>query len=323
MVASHAVRCQSVAGAVDAHAEEGFVGRLRRETRLLLERGTLAAASEKCEQQPSRLLLSELGSAELAELFVRVEALVAAVDGLADRPSSSAPPSERELAPVREEYRRFLKALERVAHQVLGPDALPLSRTRWWVPLLKRWRYYVCSLFSWGLLPEEVVVEVAALLRDHGAVGMVDPLAGSGWHARLWRDFGGLRVVALDAYAFRPLDWTEVKVVPDSRAVPGGAIPPASQEGRGADSETWALYLSWPPHTPETVGLDLLRQWPSSLLVYLGERGDPAAGEEGVTGGRSLLEAIERDWEPLRTWSIPCWPGYSDDLTVYRRKSRV
>lgn len=42
----------------------------------------------------------------------------------------------------------------------------------------------------------------------------------------------------------------------------------------------WALFLSWPPHTPEAVGSDLLRRWPGEFVAFLGERGDALAGED-------------------------------------------
>ena len=175
-----------------------------------------------------------------------------------------------------------------------------------------RWRYHVCAYFSWGLLPEGVAAEVASTLRGLGAGGLVDPLAGSGWHARLLADCG-LAVCALDNYPVRPVAWCDVRVVADARS--------EADWGSGRSLEelsAWALLLSWPPHSPETVGQDLLCRWPGRFLVYLGERG---AGElEGVTGGRALTDAIAAEWEPVRSWPIPRWPGYEDDLTLYRRR---
>merc|ERR1712039_842144 len=96
-------------------------------------------------------------------------------------------------------------------------------------------------------------------------------------------------------------------------------------DDRGAPGVArWALHLSWPPHTPETVGIDLLRRWPGDVLIYLGERSvNLENGDEGVTGGRLFLDELEEHWERVETWKIPCWPGYNDDLTVYKRKKLV
>jgi len=235
------------------------------------------------------------------------------------------PPGAEALLEVREAYSAFLASLEDVYQAIFGDAARPFSQTRWWAPVYLRWRYHVCSLFSWGLVPEAVVAEAAGVLRGLGAGGLVDPLAGSGWHARLWqdhileapKDVGRMQVVALDSYPVRPVPWVGVEVVADSREVPGWGVEGAA-EGGGRPLRAWALFLSWPPHSPERVGLELLQRWPGEFLVYVGERG--GWDEEGLTGGRALLDAIRADWEPVRSWAIPRWPGYEDDLTVYRRR---
>ncbi|CAE8730733.1 unnamed protein product, partial [Polarella glacialis] len=142
----------------------------------------------------------------------------------------------------------------------------------------------------------------------------------SGWHAHLWHTIGGLETVSMDSYSVRPVAWSEVKVVSDARTVADWGL---DSSGPNSDVGKWALHLSWPPHSPDTVGLDLLQRWPGSFLVFIGERGlNGEAGDEGVTGGKSLLDAIDQGWEPLRTWALPRWPGYLDDMTLYRRRLR-
>ncbi|CAJ1359728.1 unnamed protein product, partial [Effrenium voratum] len=245
---------------------------------------------------------------ELLDLRQKVQDLVKHVDQLACEDGAKIPDAQ-EFSDVRRAYMKFIQALKAVNDSVLGSK--PLSSTCGWAPVLLRWRYYVCSLFSWGLLTEDAVQEAGALLRSAGVQGLVDPLAGSGWHARLWHEVTRLDTVALDSYSVRPVAWHQVLVVTDSRTAEWGL--PA-----GTDLSSWALLLSWPPHSPETVGLDLLRAWGGNFLVYVGEQADD--DDMGLTGGRALLEALERDWEPVQCWSIPCWPGFADLMTVYSRR---
>ncbi|CAE7539739.1 unnamed protein product, partial [Symbiodinium pilosum] len=54
----------------------------------------------------------------------------------------------------------------------------------------------------------------------------------------------------------------------------------------------WALLLSWPPHSPETVGYDLLEKFEGNYFLYLGEQEDLRVGDMGLTGGRELLSKI-------------------------------
>lgn len=262
----------------------------------------------------------------MAELFSRVEALVVTVDNLAEEsPSSrslrpSTPlPGTADLAKVREAWAALLCAVADVERCIMGASGRPVAETRWWAQVILRWRYYVCGLFSWGLLPEDEVAEAAQLLRAHGCLGVIDPAAGSGWHARLWLEAGGLAAVAMDTSPANFVPWAEVAVVSDARLERKWGL----SGGEAAAVERWALHLSWPPHFPETVGVDLLKRWPGLFVVYLGEHEAPcpADGEdEETTGGRLLLDELSARWEPLQAWTIPRWPGCGDTLTVYRRK---
>eukprot|EP00439_Symbiodinium_sp_Y106_P023247 s294_g2.t2 len=211
---------------------------------------------------------------------------------------------------VRLAYRDFTEALEALSVSVLGQGARPLATTRSWVPLLRRWRYYVCSLFSWGLLTEQAVAEAADVLKVLDVVGIIDPLAGSGWHALLWREVGGLSVLAMDSYAVRPVAWAPVAVLEDSRTAMRHLQPP--------DISRWALFLSWPPHSPDTVGSDLLEKFEGTYFLYLGEEEDPNAGDAGLTGGHQLLSRIEKEgsWMIAVTILAQLTPGLALDLTI-------
>lgn len=289
---------------------------MHQETRTLLQLMQLshnesASGVNLKEARSTQEIIEELGAPEMAALFTSVEALVAAVDSLAlEEPV----PHQLEVLRVIVAYGAFLGALKVVDQAIAVPGSRPFSSMRWWPRLLQRWRYHVCSFFSWGLLPENVVEEVSKVLLDLGAVGLVDPLAASGWHARLWQDVGHLTVVAIDSYPIRPVAWTNVRVA-DARTVPGFGV-----SGNGVSLHPWALFLSWPPHSPETVGLDLLRRWEGDFVIYLGEHWMEEDEDEGLTGGKALLEAIGSGWEPMQVWPIPQWPGYNDTLTLYRRK---
>lgn len=319
MVGRHGRRCPSSLQC-EVKQPDKFADRLRKETQILLSR-QLGMAAEGC---PIPDALIGLQAPELVELFRHVEELVAAVDALAaDWPARHWGPSRIPgvaVAPVRATYSDLLQSVGAVSEAIMGLHARPMAETQWWAPLLTRWRYYVCSLYSWGLLPEPVVQQAADLLRELKVAGVVDPLAGSGWHARLWQDAGNVGAVALDAFALQPVSWTKVQIVEDSRNMPSWGLDINGASG----IDRWALFLSWPPHSPETVGVDLLRRWPGRVLVYLGERGMADAlgghGDDGLTGGRALLEELDAKWKPLRSWAIPQWPGYGDDMTIYVRK---
>ncbi|CAK9098442.1 unnamed protein product [Durusdinium trenchii] len=239
---------------------------------------------------------------ELVELHDRVKELVDLVDQL------KKDEVEAQLPAVRQAYHDFALALDVVSRGVLGQK--PLRTTASWAPLLLRFRYYICSLFSWGLLTEEVAQEAAKVLKELGVKGVVDPLAGSGWQAMLWEVAGGLHVIALDSYEAKSVAWSGVKLVTDSRR--------ALAEPIDGDLTSWALLLSWPPHSPESVGLDLLRVWHGEFLIYLGERA--LDDDDGPWPGQSLLDAIQDDWDLLQRYRIPSWPGCKDDLTIYRRR---
>ncbi|CAE7265680.1 unnamed protein product [Symbiodinium sp. CCMP2592] len=232
---------------------------------------------------------------ELAKVFHKVQELVRLVDDLQCTNDLSLQVQSSKRDAVRLAYRDFTEALEALSVSVLGQGARPLATTRSWVPLLRRWRYYVCSLFSWGLLTEQAVAEAADVLKVLDVVGILDPLAGSGWHALLWQEVGGLSVLAMDSYAVRPVAWAPVAVVEDSRTAIRRLQPP--------DISRWALFLSWPPHSPDTVGSDLLEKFEGTYFLYLGEEEDPNAGDAGLTGGHQLLSRIEK----------ACWGGFTYD----------
>eukprot|EP00439_Symbiodinium_sp_Y106_P024015 s294_g2.t3 len=247
---------------------------------------------------------------ELAKVFHKVQELVRLVDDLQCTHDLSLQVQSAKRDAVRLAYRDFTEALEALSVSVLGQGARPLATTRSWVPLLRRWRYYVCSLFSWGLLTEQAVAEAADVLKVLDVVGIIDPLAGSGWHALLWREVGGLSVLAMDSYAVRPVAWAPVAVLEDSRTAMRHLQPP--------DISRWALFLSWPPHSPDTVGSDLLEKFEGTYFLYLGEEEDPNAGDAGLTGGHQLLSRIEKEgsWMIAVTILAQLTPGLALDLTI-------
>jgi len=164
------------------------------------------------------------------------------------------------------------------------------------------------------------VEEIAELLRSYGVVGVVDPLAASGWHALLWHAVGRFMTVAFDVYSQRSVAWFPLSVA-DARDGAVGAWNLGDHSGRG-----WALLLSWPPHT-QNLGVDLLQQWPGDYLVYVGERDSGMMYEEisevndrVLVAGLDFLTTLNTSWEAVKSWQIPRWPGLWDDATLYRRK---
>eukprot|EP00434_Breviolum_minutum_P039811 symbB.v1.2.035362.t2/scaffold4742.1/size35533/2 len=234
---------------------------------------------------------------EMQELQRRVEDLIKLVDEF-DAKDASTPVSTEELIPVRKAYDAFAESLEMVSAAVL--ESKPLSVTSAWAPLLLRFRYYLCGLFSWGVLTEKVIREVSEELNRRGAEGLCDPLAGTGWHARLFEEVGHFPVLAMDSNAgvLGAVRWhSAVKVVADSRTTAWHNVSNVSR---------WVLLLSWPPHSPEPIGHDLLQEWPGHWVIYLGEK--EIEEEMGIDKGLRLMEELRSNhWEPLKTWPVVRW----------------
>jgi hypothetical protein len=147
--------------------------------------------------------------------------------------------------------------------------------------------------FSWAVPSPEAV----------RAISEVGPLieigAGTGYWAWLLKQ-AGVDIIAFDRAPDAPPHWTEV-----SR---GGPERIGEHPGR-------SLFLCWPP-MGETMAAQCLERFRGERVVSIGE-----AGEGARTGDARFRSLLAERFELEREVAIPQWPGYSDRVRVYLKRS--
>jgi len=194
-------------------------------------------------------------------------------------------------------------------------------------------RNALAPCFAFPLLGGSEAAALAAQLRSLGASRVVDPMAGTGLHARLLHA-AGLEVRASDV---RPSEgiaggagWWPVDVRSAEEALvasPAGASSHAVADGdagagcadgvaAGGDTSAaaaaTALLLSWPPSS-SPAGLVALRRFGGGLVVLIGDRGR-------WTGCQGLHGELAQHWEEVWRLDILRWPRMEDDVRVFRRR---
>mmetsp|Transcript_27401 Transcript_27401/g.60597 ORF Transcript_27401/g.60597 Transcript_27401/m.60597 type:complete len:322 (-) Transcript_27401:69-1034(-) len=164
-------------------------------------------------------------------------------------------------------------------------------------------RSVICTVFGWSLVCTDDLTAAGSVLLEHGITRLVDPAAGSGWHALLWSRLG-FDVDARDAYKF-PIQWTIIQRIPVARS-------------SLATNASTALFLSWPPHSPDDVGLQALEAFSGSLLLYVGESSFDSAYE-----ANGFHSALATDWEVIWHRDICHWPGFNDAMWIYKRRRKA
>ncbi|CAE7317929.1 ybeQ [Symbiodinium natans] len=147
--------------------------------------------------------------------------------------------------------------------------------------------------YSFALLGRREARAVARVLRERGVHVVVDPMAGTGLHARLLSD-EGLGVVASDARPGTPrgLCWHPVS----QRLLEAAPVPAPEHTGS-------ALFLSWPPRSEAATAA--LRSFGGPMLVVVGDRGQ-------WHGSAAFHRALEEDWEVVAEMDIVTWPRLQD-----------
>lgn len=164
--------------------------------------------------------------------------------------------------------------------------------------------------FAWSIPNEEALVTMSVL----GPV--LDPIAGSGYWARLLQN-RGVDVVATDLAPPESFgknhyhnqdgnpgfEWTTVEQM--------DVVPAVRKHGRGR-----ALFLSWPPYDDSTGHRALLahKLVGGTTVVYVGE------GRGGCTGDDRFHDLLDAAYDVAHEVALPQWPGIHDRLTVYRRR---
>jgi hypothetical protein len=147
--------------------------------------------------------------------------------------------------------------------------------------------------FSWAVPSREAVEEIVR----HGP--LIEIGAGTGYWAWLLGQ-AGAEVVAFDCTVGAPPHWSEVKR--------GGPEQISQFPGH-------TLFLCWPP-LGEPLAEECLELYEGPILLSIGEKGDGAR-----TGDARFRNHLKDRFIEEREIALSRWPGYSDSLTIYRRRS--
>lgn len=152
--------------------------------------------------------------------------------------------------------------------------------------------------YAWAIPCDEALTVIAA----HAPI--VEMGAGLGYWAHLLRD-RGVEVSAFDK--FPPAEQTKAAPVPWTEVHRG-------EPRTLRDYAEHALLLCWPPYA-ESMASDCLDHWRGQTLIYVGE------GPSGCTGDDLFHERLAAEFEQIAEVNIPQWPGFHDELMVWRRQS--
>uniref|UniRef100_A0A7S4W2X8 Uncharacterized protein n=2 Tax=Alexandrium monilatum TaxID=311494 RepID=A0A7S4W2X8_9DINO len=165
-------------------------------------------------------------------------------------------------------------------------------------------RNMISGAYAFPLLSDSEIKTVALELGRRGVFRILDPLAGTGLHARLLRE-AGLEVEASDA-------------LPAARC-PGGCgwfrVEPRTLEL--VDWKAWAdhdaaLLLSWPPRW-SAAGEQALASFRGSFVVFIGDRGQ-------WTGSSAFHAVLAEEWTEVWRREVLRWPHMQDDVRIFERR---
>ncbi|CAE7532862.1 unnamed protein product [Symbiodinium sp. CCMP2592] len=161
--------------------------------------------------------------------------------------------------------------------------------------------------YSFALLGRREAHMVARALGERGICRVVDPMAGTGLHARLLSE-AGLQVEASDAQPGTAggFCWHPVS----QRFLEAHQLPSNSDAGFGGDCSHSALFLSWPPRSEAAASA--LRSFSGPMLVVVGDRGK-------WHGSESFHKALEENWSLVLQADLLTWPRLQDDLRIFCR----
>jgi len=174
-------------------------------------------------------------------------------------------------------------------------------------------RYHLTSKFAWAIPDDETLKALANLKRDIVEIG-----AGTGYWARLLSN----RNVNIVVYDICPVD-----ACVDSKGLYRGSK--YRNEFFDTDHSFFnvqhgdfnsvclhpdrALLLCWPPYK-SSLALDTSYAYGGDMLIFIGET------QNGCTSNAEFWEYLEDNWSIRSRWMIPTFHGFSDCLSIYRRK---
>ena len=211
--------------------------------------------------------------------------------------------------------------------------------------------------FSWAVPTREALETVERHAGDH----LVEMGAGTGFWTALLRARGNVRRIdAVDLapcdgsehnghHAVRvALKNASGKKTKTANPPPFARVALGTPEdvlGRGTAPS--ALFLCWPPRekyekedhvfekAPEEVSgmaIRALERFDGDAVLYVGEAPEfetfhggeaiiSAREPRGATAGPAFHAALHKEWRHVESVPLPNWPGASDSLTVWRRRS--
>lgn len=176
---------------------------------------------------------------------------------------------------------------------LIGHDPLASSQLR--LDMIPR--------YAWTVTDPPTVDFVAA----HAGPLVIDPMAGTGYWARLLAERGAT-VLAYDRHAQSRADNHWHPDMPHwTRVLPGEASETVAAAGPDA-----TLLLSWPPHATSD-GADALRAYTGNRVVYIGE------GGVGCTGDEELAKILDAEWNLAACHQPVQWWGIRDEVFIYQR----
>jgi hypothetical protein len=163
-----------------------------------------------------------------------------------------------------------------------------------------RARHELVVKYAWAIPTGEAIAAIAAA----SPAGVVEIGAGTGYWAGL------LRVAGVNVLAYDEAPYDNIQAQGKFSHVDLGGPEKA------ALWPSMTLFLCWPPYaTP--MALLCLDAYKGSTLAYVGE------GAGGCNGDDSFHDTLSSEWTVETSVDLPQWDGIHDDLTIYRRKTKV
>jgi hypothetical protein len=146
--------------------------------------------------------------------------------------------------------------------------------------------------YSWAIPHDEAIERIAQFSP------LLELGSGTGYWAWLIAQARG-RIQCFDLEPRQPPRWFETQFG-DSQIV--------------SQSSEFTLFLCWPPlNTP--MASQALAGYRGTHVLYVGEW-------RGRTADSHFHDQLEREWNLLERIPLPHWPGFSDDLFLFKRKLR-
>jgi hypothetical protein len=157
--------------------------------------------------------------------------------------------------------------------------------------------------YSWTITDPATV----AFVVEHADGRLIDPLAGSGWWARVLTD-ASVDVIACDINppASSTNQWHKA-------GVEHFPILLADARTAAVVHSDRTLLLAWPPYDAP-IGAEVVAAYGGGRVIYVGEDWGGCCGDD------SLFAAFGRDWVKVAEHTPVQWDGIHDIVHVYDRR---